>query len=119
MIRVPSLFARELPDVDSTRSAALRSQRRSIPPTTKAHVVLLTIVLAVFAGLCTFAYPSADDFCYAATAKNLGFVGSQIYWYANWSGRFTSSAIVTLNEMSGAAVYRSRLNSNTRKPKAD
>jgi len=43
-----------------------------------------------------FATPSADDFCYASELKRSGFIASQVYWYKNWSGRYTSNVLLEL-----------------------
>ena len=48
-------------------------------------------VFVMFVGLSIFAYPAADDFCYAAKVKQLGFFNAQSFWYLNWSGRYMSN----------------------------
>ena len=47
------------------------------------------IVLVTLIGLSMFAYPSADDFCYAAKTKQLGIWGAGSFWYRHGSGRYT------------------------------
>lgn len=48
----------------------------------------------------------ADDFCTAGTLVSRGFVGSQAYWYAGWTGRFAFTASVNLLEMVGPQAPR-------------
>jgi hypothetical protein len=52
-----------------------------------------------------FNFPSADDYSYAMMALTKGFVGAQIEWYQAWSGRYISSALLSVSPM----VYRSFL----------
>ena len=61
----------------------------------------ITAVLALFIALSFFNYPSADDFCYAAKAKQLGFIGAQAFWYEHWSGRYTLSFTYTVFSLAG------------------
>ncbi len=53
------------------------------------------ICLVPFVLLAWFTHPAADDFVYASWAKDLGFVGVQRFWYANWCGRYTATAVQT------------------------
>lgn len=46
-----------------------------------------------------FAYPSGDDFCFATTTSEYGFVGAQVNWYMTWTGRFFSSLILSANPL--------------------
>lgn len=62
--------------------------------------VTLTIV-ALFMVLAIFAYPAADDFCYAAKARELGFFGAQQFWYQHWAGRYTLNLAYTAFSLSG------------------
>ncbi len=73
--------------------------------------VLAIVVIAVptlFIVLSFFNYPSADDFCYAAKARQLGFIGAQAFWYENWSGRYTLNLVWTAFMLSGDIfqIYR-------------
>ena len=52
-------------------------------------------ILALLLALSLFAYPSADDFCLAVRASQLGFREAQGYWYNNWTGRFFSTAVIS------------------------
>ncbi|HRZ51595.1 MAG TPA: DUF6056 family protein [Candidatus Contendobacter sp.] len=74
-------------------------------PAAKFLIGLLTLtitaVLALFIALSFFNYPSADDFCYAAKAKQLGFIGAQAFWYEHWSGRYTLSFTYTVFSLAG------------------
>ncbi|MFZ1639963.1 MAG: DUF6056 family protein [Candidatus Contendobacter sp.] len=70
--------------------------------------VVTTAVLTLFIALSFFDYPSADDFCYAAKAKQLGFIGAQAFWYEHWSGRYTLNFVYTAFMLSGDIfkIYR-------------
>lgn len=70
--------------------------------------VVVIAVLTLFIALSFFDYPSADDFCYAAKAKQLGFIGAQTFWYQHWSGRYTLNLVYTVFMLSGDIfqIYR-------------
>ncbi|MCC8999792.1 MAG: DUF6056 family protein [Candidatus Contendobacter sp.] len=74
-------------------------------PVNKILVAVLAIavimVLTIFIALSFFNYPSADDFCFAAKARQLGFFGAQAFWYEHWSGRYTLNLIWTVFMLSG------------------
>jgi hypothetical protein len=73
-----------------------------------ALAVAVAAVLALFMALSAFNYPAADDYCFAARARDLGFLGAQQYWYQNWAGRYTFNATSTALFMLGDLfqVYR-------------
>jgi hypothetical protein len=58
-------------------------------------------VLMTFGALSAFAFPSADDFCYAVKARALGFVGAQRDMYFTWSGRYSASAAISAFVLAG------------------
>jgi hypothetical protein len=64
-------------------------------------------LLVMFVGLSIFAWPAADDFCFAAIVRQLGFRDALSFWYFNWSGRYTSNLILSVFGASGniVAVY--------------
>lgn len=47
-----------------------------------------------------------DDFNTAAVLRERGLLGSQLYWYTNWSGRFSFHFAVNLAESAGPWVVR-------------
>lgn len=57
--------------------------------------IAVTAILTTFIGLSWFNYPAADDFCFAAKARDLGFFEAQAFWYQHWSGRYTLNAVWT------------------------
>ncbi len=57
--------------------------------------VVVAAILAIFIGLSWFNYPAADDFCFAAKARDLGFFRAQAFWYEHWAGRYTLNAAWT------------------------
>ena len=42
-------------------------------------------------------HPSADDFCFAEKSNSLGYWQTQIHYYNNWTGRYMSTALLTIN----------------------
>lgn len=58
-------------------------------------LIIVIAVLALFIGLSFFNFPSADDFCFAAKAQQLGFFSAQVFWYEHWSGRYTLNLLWT------------------------
>ena len=63
--------------------------------------VSMMIPLGVHAYMGGFARYIADDFCTLGTLRRLGFIGSQVNWYENWSGRFSFTFIVNLTQLAG------------------
>ena len=53
---------------------------------------IITLILLII--LSFFTYPQADDFTFANSLHNLGWLGSQINWYKNWFGRFSSTMLL-------------------------
>ncbi|MBU5612535.1 DUF6056 family protein [Geomonas azotofigens] len=62
-------------------------------------VLLLTVLLLPFVINCFFAYPQTDDFVYSVAARSLGFLTCQYDWYVKWSGRFTSTVLLSINPL--------------------
>ena len=59
--------------------------------------ILFTIACLIpFFILTAFNHPSADDFTVTYSLKVKGFWEAQINWYLKWSGRYISTAIVSL-----------------------
>lgn len=73
-------------------------------------LVALTVmaVLALFIALSFFNYPAADDFCFAAKARQLGFLGAQTFWYEHWSGRYSLNSVWTAIMLAGDIVHTYR-----------
>ncbi|HSR48800.1 MAG TPA: hypothetical protein VLL77_12535, partial [Anaerolineales bacterium] len=68
--------------------------------------LLLVVPLVVYAYVGLSSRFVADDFCTAGTLASQGFLGSQLYWYTDWSGRFSFTAVINLLEMVGPSVVR-------------
>lgn len=60
--------------------------------------------LAAYAYAGIFARYLADDFCTAYELGRNGFLGSQKYWYVEWSGRYSSTASINLVELIGHRI---------------
>ncbi len=70
----------------------------------------LTLALGVFAlgvmpfvALSFYAHPQNDDFLFAVMALEKGWAHANAFWYLNWTGRFTSTAIMSMSPV----VFRS------------
>ena len=58
--------------------------------------VICSFALAPFFGLCFFVHPAADDYVFAIMVRDLGFGAAQHDWYTNWTGRFVSTALISM-----------------------
>ena len=58
--------------------------------------VICSFALAPFLGLCFFVHPAADDYVFAIMVRDLGFGAAQHDWYTNWTGRFVSTALISM-----------------------
>lgn len=66
----------------------------------KTTVIITTIALIfTFIINCFFAYPQTDDFCYSSISRSMGFFETQYHVYVTWSGRFTSTALLSINPL--------------------
>ena len=61
----------------------------------------MMIPLGAHAYMGGFARYIADDFCTLGTLRRLGFFGSQMNWYENWSGRYSFTFTVNLTQLAG------------------
>ena len=59
-------------------------------------MLLLTVALAVQLYTATFARMEADDYVEAAMAARLGSIGTALYFYAHWSGKFSHYVVASL-----------------------
>lgn len=66
----------------------------------KVFIFFALFSLFLLIVLSFFAYPQADDFGFANSLNNFGWLGSQINWYKNWFGRFASTMLI----ISGAYI---------------
>jgi hypothetical protein len=63
------------------------------------------LVVVLIAGILPFLFnslfdnPWTDDFCYSAMARLRGFWPAQIYWYKFWTGRYFSTALLSVNPL--------------------
>lgn len=71
-----------------------------------AAIIALTLPLRAAGYLGLSARYLADDYCTAGTLIDLGFWGSQRYWYLHWSGRYAFTFFVNLLEMAGPGITR-------------
>lgn len=52
----------------------------------------------------TFMRFVADDYCHAEIALREGVIGSTLYWYYNWTGRFVNFALVGMIDLWGRPI---------------
>jgi uncharacterized protein DUF6056 len=63
----------------------------------KKLVLICVAILLPYLLLGFFNYPSADDYTYAVPVLEKGFWQAQTDWYNQWSGRFVSTAILSVS----------------------
>jgi hypothetical protein len=74
-----------------------------------SHFLLLALLsapLAAHAYVGSFMRYMADDYCTAGILSDRGLLGSQVYWYTVWSGRYAFHFSVNLLELIGPGVVR-------------
>ena len=61
-------------------------------------ILILTGILTLlpFLIISIYNHPSADDFNFYVNTENLGYFETQSNWYLTWTGRYFSSAIISL-----------------------
>jgi hypothetical protein len=59
----------------------------------------MILLLSPFIINCFFAYPQTDDFCYSNISRSMGFFNTQYHVYTTWSGRFTSTILLSVNPL--------------------
>lgn len=64
-----------------------------------AALLFLVVLIAPFIVNCFFAYPQTDDFMFSVASRDSGFLKAQYDTYINWSGRFTSTALLSINPL--------------------
>jgi hypothetical protein len=70
------------------------------------YILLLFVVvaLAMYAYLGSFTRYMADDYCTAASLKDVGFWKSQLSWWQHWSGRYSFTFLVSAVELFGVRI---------------
>lgn len=72
-----------------------------------SNFIIITGVLTIlpFIIISIFNNPSADDFCYNNYTRDLGYLNTQVEAYNNWTGRYCSTAIISIKAfLSGSFV---------------
>jgi hypothetical protein len=77
---------------------------RTSPTHVLLAILLLLFPLGTYAYIGQFSRYLADDYCTASTLRHLGFFGSQIDWYNNWSGRFSFTFLINATQAIGAGI---------------
>jgi hypothetical protein len=65
----------------------------------KLLLLALLLSLVPFLLLTLFSHPAFDDWNYALTVLNRGFIGAQAESYNRWTGRYFSTAVVSFNPL--------------------
>lgn len=61
---------------------------------------LLGLSLALYAGLARYAHPVADDFCYAAKSRGMGWWDWSVGEWLSWNGRYASNLLMNTGPLS-------------------
>jgi hypothetical protein len=69
------------------------------------------IILVTLSYIAFFNFPSADDFCYASTTKQVGLLQAQYNWYKDWSGRYFSTFLLCVSPLVKNNLFLFRLQS--------
>jgi hypothetical protein len=56
--------------------------------------ILIILIISPFIYISQYSFPSYDDYNFVNLYNKLGFIKTQLMWYFEWSGRYTSSAII-------------------------
>jgi hypothetical protein len=57
------------------------------------------LVILPFLFLCLFNHPSADDYCNTNLTLDMGIGNANIYLYKTWTGRYSSTLLLTINPL--------------------
>lgn len=99
------MYIFEKPPVGYARPAAARVWARlGMHGETLMLAGVTALISATLMTLAYFAFPIADDFCYAVRVRALGFIPAQTDWYFGWSGRFTATALLSAIALMGDIV---------------
>lgn len=76
-----------------------------------SNFIIIIGVLSVlpFIVISIFNNPSADDFCYNNYTRDLGYLNTQIEAYYNWTGRYFSTAIISISAFASGSFYLYKL----------
>lgn len=76
-----------------------------------SNFIIIVGVLSVlpFIVISIFNNPSADDFCYNNYTRDLGYLNTQIEAYYNWTGRYFSTAIISISAFLSDSFYLYKL----------
>ncbi len=65
----------------------------------KVIILFLLLLILPFLALSLFNFPVADDYSYAEAKMSMGFWTSQLQMYFGWSGRYVSTALLSLSPL--------------------
>lgn len=64
-------------------------------------IILLFLLIVPFIILSIYNNPTSDDFCDTFLVKKFGFLNSQIKWYNDYTGRYFSTALLSIYPLFG------------------
>jgi hypothetical protein len=73
-------------------------------------LILLIVTILPFFILSFYNHPSLDDFAFIDVELQKGFWGAQQYWYLTWTGRYFSTALLSLSPLIFNAYWGYKLN---------
>lgn len=65
------------------------------------NFIILVGILSIlpFLVISIFNNPSADDFCFNCRSRDLGYWDAQLSWYNGWTGRYFSTAFLSIEQL--------------------
>lgn len=72
-------------------------------------IIIGILTVLPFLVISIFNNPSADDFCYNNFSRDWGYLNTQIEAYYNWTGRYFSTAIMSIRALVSGSFYLYKL----------
>lgn len=70
---------------------------------------LFIFTIAPFIVISFYNHPSADDFCFSNVAMEMGFWDAQAKWYNDWTGRYFSTALLSIGPVVNKSVLQYKI----------
>ena len=58
-------------------------------------LILLLLLFVPYFVLPTYNFPASDDYCCTAKVDELGFIDNAVFWYNNWTSRYTATSLIS------------------------
>lgn len=69
-------------------------------------ISIFLFVVIPFLVISCYNHPAADDFCFSYRAIEVGFWNAQKHWYTVWTGRYFSSAMLSVGPMVNKSILQ-------------